>query len=879
MIFHSNKIIRIFLIVLFIVCICPLSSLNAADTEYYFKFAIDDRQQLDSLTRIISIDNVRDDTVFAYANENQMDEFKKLNIEYIILPHPGSLLVPKMSRSKEDVRDWDSYPTYTAYVDMVYQFQTDYPDLCVIEDIGTSVNGRSLLYARISDNVNIEENEPEVMYTSTMHGDETTGYILMLRLIDYLLTNYGVDSLATRLVDSCEIWINPNANPDGTYYGGDYTVQNARRYNANSVDLNRNFPDPQDGDHPDGHAWQPETVAMMDFAALHNFIISANFHGGVEVVNYPWDTWATLHADDSWYIDISRHYADSAQYYSPTGYMTYKNNGITNGYAWYTVNGGRQDYMNYWHNCREVTIELSDVKLLPESQLDAHWTYNKSSFLNYLENGLYGIRGFVTDAVTGLPLDATIAVLGHEYYNSEAVTDPDVGDYHRMLDDGTYDLEFSADGYYTDTIESISVVEYSTVIADMVLEPVRDGIYLALDNHDAGIINPDDAVSMNIVLTNLGDEAADNVTGILSSSDTYIAVTQASSSFGTVAALRGTAVAASNFEFDISSECPGNHATSFQLDLTGDGGYESTLYIDMTVGPVIDDFETGDFAYLSWQSAGDADWTMETGGKYEGAYYVKSGDLNDSQSATLSISLDVNDDGPLSFYYKVSSEFGGDFLKFYVDDQLMDSWSGEIDWTEAAFEITAGSHTFTWEYIKNNSGSGGDDCACIDYIVFPSVTGNIQIATTSLPDGVVDSPYSRQLEAVDGIGSLTWLDKYDDLDGTGLILSSDGILSGTPTAIGTISFTASVHDIFGSLDEELLSFEINPEYACGDVDRDGQINILDIVFLIDYKYKGGPAPENLDKADVNSDLAINILDIVYLINYKYKAGPAPDCPE
>jgi uncharacterized protein (TIGR02145 family) len=64
---------------------------------------------------------------------------------------------------------------------------------------------------------------------------------------------------------------------------------------------------------------------------------------------------------------------------------------------------------------------------------------------------------------------------------------------------------------------------------------------------------------------------------------------------------------------------------------------------------------------------------------------------------------------------------------------------------------------------------------------------------------------------------------------------------------------------------------------CGDVNNDGSVNILDIVYLIDYKYKGAPAPDQQESADVNSDGMVNILDIVYLINYKYKASAAPDC--
>ncbi len=64
---------------------------------------------------------------------------------------------------------------------------------------------------------------------------------------------------------------------------------------------------------------------------------------------------------------------------------------------------------------------------------------------------------------------------------------------------------------------------------------------------------------------------------------------------------------------------------------------------------------------------------------------------------------------------------------------------------------------------------------------------------------------------------------------------------------------------------------------CGDVNNDGIINILDIVFLINYEYKSGPAPEQMLSADVNSDDDIDITDIVYLIDFKYKGGPDPNC--
>jgi len=66
-------------------------------------------------------------------------------------------------------------------------------------------------------------------------------------------------------------------------------------------------------------------------------------------------------------------------------------------------------------------------------------------------------------------------------------------------------------------------------------------------------------------------------------------------------------------------------------------------------------------------------------------------------------------------------------------------------------------------------------------------------------------------------------------------------------------------------------------YMCGDLNDDDVVNLLDIVFLINYKYKNGPAPEPLESADVNGDGVVNLLDIVYLVNYKYKGGPEPNC--
>ncbi|MCB5285631.1 MAG: carboxypeptidase regulatory-like domain-containing protein [Candidatus Cloacimonetes bacterium] len=435
-------------IMLFLLCL-PLVA--GEWTQYYFRFELTDKAQLPDITKIVSIDNVKGNWVYAYANDSEWAEFGKLGLKTQLLPAPSSEFPVVMSSSASEAKDWDTYPTYSAYVAMMNGFASSYPNLCQIINVGTTVNGRAILVAKISDNVASEEKEPEVLLTSTIHGDETTGWILMLRLIDTLLSQYGTDPRLANIVNSMELYIGPNTNPDGTYYGGDNTVASARRYNANGIDLNRNYPD-YDGSLNEG-AIQPETQALMDFANAHSFVFGINYHGGAEVVNYPWDYTYTLHPDDAWFISSSLVYASNAQANGPSGYFTsVSSNGITNGADWYVIAGGRQDWMNYTRNGREVTIECSNTKLPAASTMPNYWNYNYEAMLSYLEQSLYGIHGTVVDAY-GNPLSATINISGYDNTYSIVETDASHGDFYRYLQPGTYTLTVTTPGYDPQTLQ------------------------------------------------------------------------------------------------------------------------------------------------------------------------------------------------------------------------------------------------------------------------------------------------------------------------------------------------------------------------------------------------------------------------------------------
>ena len=79
--------------------------------EVYFKFSILDRTELNTLTCIISIDNLEGNTVYAYANETELREFEKLNYAYTVLTHPGKLIQPEMSSDVKGITAWVVYPT------------------------------------------------------------------------------------------------------------------------------------------------------------------------------------------------------------------------------------------------------------------------------------------------------------------------------------------------------------------------------------------------------------------------------------------------------------------------------------------------------------------------------------------------------------------------------------------------------------------------------------------------------------------------------------------------------------------------------------------------------------------------------------------------
>jgi len=176
----------------------------------------------------------------------------------------------------------------------------------------------------------------------------------------------------------------------------------------------------------------------------------------------------------------------------------------------------------------------------------------------------------------------------------------------------------------------------------------------------------------------------------------------------------------------------------------------------------------------------------------------------------------------------------------------------------------------------NFTARATDDVAAFDdqpysFTINPAVT----ITTDVLPDGEQDLPYSYQLQSSGGTEPLTWLDKNNDLDGSGLTLSSSGLLSGTPVNIGSLNFTAQVSGIAGSAAEKPLSLEIAQAYICGDASADAEVNVSDAVLIINYVFASGNPPDPMESGDTNCSGDVNVSDAVLIINYVFVGGNVP----
>lgn len=207
----------------------------------------------------------------------------------------------------------------------------------------------------------------------------------------------------------------------------------------------------------------------------------------------------------------------------------------------------------------------------------------------------------------------------------------------------------------------------------------------------------------------------------IATSSPYITINTDAVSLG---ALTATGTAMAEFEITVADDAPLGELANFSTDLAA-GNYSTSNSMMLPLGLVIEDWETGDFTQYDWVFAGNADWTIIDGSDvYDGTYSAKSGTIDHSQTSVLQIEVTAPSESLVSFYSKVSSESGYDYLKFYIDNTEMEAWAGTEAWANHEYTCPAGVHTLKWEYSKDNMVSNGSDCAWVDYIILPGASSS-----------------------------------------------------------------------------------------------------------------------------------------------------------
>jgi internalin A len=154
-------------------------------------------------------------------------------------------------------------------------------------------------------------------------------------------------------------------------------------------------------------------------------------------------------------------------------------------------------------------------------------------------------------------------------------------------------------------------------------------------------------------------------------------------------------------------------AASTSVVVTGD----YTLVANFALNAAVEDFEKGKLG-AGWSSPEYPQWYVTSQDRHSGKYSTRAGAIGDNESTSLILRANVTA-GRISFWRKVSSEPKFDVYRFSIDGKVQEVVSGEQGWQEISFPVSAGSHTFTWEYTKDSGSSRGADTVYIDDVSIP----------------------------------------------------------------------------------------------------------------------------------------------------------------
>jgi hypothetical protein len=200
----------------------------------------------------------------------------------LILVAPSVTALPRPDFDRPDF--WFDDHVYHHHADLTTELEdlaSNHPQYITLDSIGTSVRGRELWNARITDPAYPTEGKTHIYVDGEHHGNEYLGGELAILLIHHLLED-RTDPMVEEVLRECVVWVTPMLNPDG----------NARdtRTNVNGIDLNRHYPFEftPGGSHGDAPATEPEVAANIAFMDTVDLDLYLTLHTGIVKLVYPW---------------------------------------------------------------------------------------------------------------------------------------------------------------------------------------------------------------------------------------------------------------------------------------------------------------------------------------------------------------------------------------------------------------------------------------------------------------------------------------------------------------------------------------------------------------------------------------------------------------
>lgn len=300
-------------------------------------------------------------------------------------------------------------------------------------------------------------------------------------------------------------------------------------------------------------------------------------------------------------------------------------------------------------------------------------------------------------------------------------------------------------------------------------------------------IDPGETIFLTMPVTNSGHSVSGEVTTQLFLFGNYVTSRLPELNIGR---LSPGETGTSTFSFTISPDAIAGSNFSLYVIATA-GSYNSVSDLNLFIGTQVEDFESGNFLKSNWNFRGSKPWEISTSVKSEGIYAAKSGAISHTEQSELYLEGLVLFNDTISFYRKVSSESGYDFLEFYVDGNELGRWSGNKDWEKVSYPVSAGNHRFSWIYAKDEATSAGFDAAWIDNIQLPALSQvsvkPLTLETVAVPDTICAGEQSQLYVFVSGGG-----DKYNYSWTPSTKLRNSEIFNPSISPPGTTTYNVSV---------------------------------------------------------------------------------------